>query len=425
MPESTGATIPRVPHLAPHLAALLRCLGVGGASFEQCRRTYMGTAGDLAARGKGRAVASRVGEQEAYWAPTADLLSEAMLLGLVETEQVPSARRYLGRHADRTYQLTTAGVDASELADDDSAFTTLVVDMALAKHPTFRAFVLELERSPLVLPVIDISDLDAASSRGSLDELADRAAAEINSSGAGAVTSAGQVLAAMRSWSARRFAGRTRDDPPSKKDRAVVLSEACAAVALEVRGIGGGPSDLKNLRAWGSNFRITDQSRYTSGSVGPFKVWLAADLVRPDQASAGPGAVMSIAMSIPGVGPGVDSDAIGVRRRGFACHGERIADALIEAYFRQASGTALEAPYLPIHAARAEAAFRCRVVRVLVDRVADGLVHGSIARPAVRMQLRIFREGDHPDSEPVYSRGGSPRYSMSIARLGTHEGGIT
>src|SRR6185437_92995 len=130
-------------------------LGGSGASFEQCRRTYMSTAGDLAARGKGRAVASRVGEQEAYWAPAADLLSEAMLLGFVETEQLPSARRYLGRHADRIYLLTAAGADAAALADDDSAFTTLVVDKALAKHPTFRAFVLELERFPLVLPVID------------------------------------------------------------------------------------------------------------------------------------------------------------------------------------------------------------------------------------------------------------------------------
>jgi hypothetical protein len=383
----------------------------------------MGTAGDLAARGKGRAVASRVGEHEAYWAPAADLLSEAMLLGFVETEQLPSARRYLGRHADRIYRLTAAGAEAAVLADDDSAFTTLVVDTALANHPTFRAFVLELERFPLVLPVIDISDLDVAASRGSLDELADWAAAEINSSGAGAVTTPEQVLAAMRSWAARRFAGRTSDDPPSKKDRAAALSDACAAVALEVRGIGGGPSDLKNLRAWGSNFRITDQSRYTSGSVGPFKVWLAADLIRPDQAPTESSATLSVATSAADAGPSPELDVIGVRRRGFASHGEQVADALIDAYFRQASAAALQAPYLPIHAVRAEAAFRCRVVRVLVDRVIDGLVHGSITRPAVRVQLRIFHEGDHPDSEPVYARRGSPRYTMSIARLGTHEGG--
>lgn len=419
MPDvSTGATIPRVPHLAPHLAALLRCLAGGGATFEQCRRTYMRTAAELAARGRGRAVASRVGEHEAYWAPTADLLSEAMLLDLVRQEPLPSARKYLDRHADRVYRLTAFGADAAERADNEAAFTTLVVDTALAKHPTFRAFILELERSPLVLPVIDVSDLDAASARRSLDELARRAAAEINSSGSGAVATDGQVLATMRSWSARRFTGRTKEDPPSKKERAEALSDACAAVAVELRGIGGGPSDLKNLRAWGSNFRITDQSRYTSGSVGPFKVWLAADLLGLDHALGGSLTATPIATSKPDIEDDLDAEAIRVRRRGFTTHGEKVADAVIAAYFRQASGAVLQAPYLAIHAVRAEAAFQCGVVRVLVDRVIEGLVHGAIARSAFRVQLRIFREGDHPDSEPVYSRGGSPRYSMSIARLG-------
>ena len=107
-------------------------------------------------------MASRVGQREAYWAPTADLLSEAMLLGFVEQQPVPSARQYLERHADRVYRLTPAGSAAGGLSGDASAFTTLVVDAVLAKHSTFRTFVLELDRFPLVLPVIDISDIDVA-----------------------------------------------------------------------------------------------------------------------------------------------------------------------------------------------------------------------------------------------------------------------
>jgi hypothetical protein len=132
---------------------------------------------------------------------------------------------------------------------------------------------------------------------------------------------------------------------------------------------------------------------------------------------------MTLATAIESRDAGVDVG--GLRRRGFAEHRDAVADAVIEAYFRQASGTALEAPYLPIHAVRAEAAFRCSVVRVLVDRVIDGLVRGTIPRPQVQVQLRIFRDWDDPPSEPAYTRGGSPRYSMSITHQGIAIGGTS
>jgi len=386
--------------------------------FEACRQTYMSTAASLAAAGRGRAVASRVGQAEAYWAPTSDLLAEGMLLGLVDQETLPSARQYIVRHAGRVYRLTSEGEVAAELAADDAAFTTYVVDRVLNSHPSFRAFIFALHRAPLVLPVFDVSDIESANS---VQELADRAAAEINT--AGSVLTAEQVAETIRAWSRRRFEGRVDDNPPSRKARAEVVTEACAAAALEARGIGGGPSDLKNLRAWGSNFRVTDQSRYVNGAVGPFTVWLAADLdnVRPENfVDAKPTVAMAMATLIVPEGPGA---GLAIRRRGFAAHANAIADAVIAAYFHQAEGSALQAPYLPIHQVRAEAAFRCGVVRVLVDRVIEGLVNGTIVRDGFRVELRIRSDGDHPDSEPVYSRGGSPRYSMSIARTGAEAPG--
>jgi len=304
---------------------------------------------------------------------------------------------------------------ALELCNHDAAkFTAFVVNQVLSKHATFRAFISQLAQSPLVLPVIDISDIEAAES---VEALASRAAEEINSSGAEPVTAA-RVLETMRAWTGRRFAGRTTEDPPSRKARAEVLTEACAAAALEGRGIGGGPADLKNLRAWGSNFRITDQSRYVSGSVGPFTVWLAADLELRGRNSEQRNAEEVVARMELATDAGSAGSSFSVRMRGFVAHGEAVADAIVEEYFRQADGSGLQAPYLPIHQVRAAAAFRCGVMRVLVDRVIEGLVNGSIERAGVQVQLRINSDGDHPDSEPVYSRGGSPRYSMSITREG-------
>src|SRR3712207_61133 len=122
MADGTGATIPRVPHLVPHLKALLQCLRGGGANFETCRITYMATAAALATAGRGRAVASRVSQAEAYWAPTSDLLAEGMLLGLVEQQPLPSARQYISRHAVRIYRLTEGGEAASEISTDDASF---------------------------------------------------------------------------------------------------------------------------------------------------------------------------------------------------------------------------------------------------------------------------------------------------------------
>jgi hypothetical protein len=46
---------------------------------------------------------------------------EAMRLGFVERQQVPSARRYVEAHRERRYALTRLGREAAELAQDDIA----------------------------------------------------------------------------------------------------------------------------------------------------------------------------------------------------------------------------------------------------------------------------------------------------------------
>src|SRR3954447_19053536 len=98
-------TIPRLQQILPHMRDQLSGLREG-ATFEQARQRYSATVEKLALQGAGRRTASRVGDKDSYWAPTADVLLEAIRLGFVERQQVPSARRYVEAHRDRSYALT-------------------------------------------------------------------------------------------------------------------------------------------------------------------------------------------------------------------------------------------------------------------------------------------------------------------------------
>src|SRR3954452_6733742 len=111
-------SIPRVSHLAAHLRDQLTGMREG-TTFEAARRRYEASAERLDLEGVGRRTASRVDEASAYWSPTAEVLGEAMRLGLVQREQLPSATRYVDAHRGREYRLTAAGQAAAELAGND------------------------------------------------------------------------------------------------------------------------------------------------------------------------------------------------------------------------------------------------------------------------------------------------------------------
>ena len=72
-----------------------------GSTFEGARQRYSATVEKLALQGVGRRTASRVGDRDAYWAPTAEVLMEASRLGFVEREQVQRGRLRPGRKPGR------------------------------------------------------------------------------------------------------------------------------------------------------------------------------------------------------------------------------------------------------------------------------------------------------------------------------------
>src|SRR5437016_9668251 len=113
-------TIPRLQQILPHMREQLVGLR-DGATFEAGRQRYSATVERLALQGIGRRTASRVGDKDAYGAPTAEVLLEAMRLGFVDRAQVPSARRYIEAHRDRKYTLTPLGSVAAQEAQSDIA----------------------------------------------------------------------------------------------------------------------------------------------------------------------------------------------------------------------------------------------------------------------------------------------------------------
>ncbi len=90
-------TIPRLQQLVPHKRDQLISLR-NGATFENARLRYGTTVDRLVAQGLGRRTVSRVGDKDRYWAPTREVLDEAMRLEFVERQQLPSARKYLDAH---------------------------------------------------------------------------------------------------------------------------------------------------------------------------------------------------------------------------------------------------------------------------------------------------------------------------------------
>ncbi|MBW3642844.1 MAG: hypothetical protein KY447_08030 [Actinobacteria bacterium] len=419
-------TIPRLQHLVPHLGDQLAGLAER-ATFEDCRRRYMATAERLEAEGRGRRTASRVGDRDAYWSPTQEVLDEAMRLGFVERQPLPSARRYLDEHRSRSYELTEAGRAAAELARADTvALTTLVTNKAIAAHPYLRAYLQALVAAPIVCPVIgqgEVAELRSAGARGITATLAERAAATINSGPLGPVCAPEEVAAEMKAAVQRRF-GAKPTTRPTDKALAETFNDAFAAASVGARGLRLGAIDLRVIRAWTSQWLITDQSRYVPGFDSANVIWMAADLEASSITAAGSPplalAVPTAALDGAGAEPAPEAPPadVVVRRRGLGDHGAAVAAAVVEAY-RAQSATAesnLAAPYLPIHAVRAQAAYRCGVTRALVNIVIDRLVAGDWPELGVRIHLHLAGAPQPPPSEPVYDRGGTRRYAMTLTR---------
>jgi hypothetical protein len=383
-------TIPRLQQILPHMRDQLVGLREP-TTFEKARQRYSATVDTLALQGKGRRTASRVGDKDAYWAPTADVLIEAMRLGFVERQQVPSARRYVEAHRDREYTLTALGQDMADLAQDDiAAFCDGLSAAIYGGHPYFRALLGKLEAAPIACPEVSESEVDTASreARGTqywAEYVTEKLRPQI-SANLGVDTSA--IRHTIVSTVRRRF-GTGPEAKPTGKALTQAINDAFSVAAFTAHGLPIGATDIDILKSWGSQLRVLDQSRYVPGFEGFNVIWLAADIAK--------------------------RDSVAIHRRDLQSHEFEIAKAIIDAYRRQAESadSRLSAPYIPIFKVRADAAFHCCVTRALVDLVIQRLSDGAVAEIPFRVLLHLGTTRQ-PVSEPLYRRGGNRRYELTI-----------
>jgi hypothetical protein len=389
MPE-TKDTIPRLQQILPHMRDQLAGLRDGG-TFEEARQRYSANVERLALQGAGRRTASRVGDKDAYWAPTAEVLMEAIRLGFVERQQVPSARRYVEAHRERRYALTQLGREVAVLAQDDiAAFCDRLAEALYRTHPYFRTLARKLTAAPIPCPEVTESEIDAASREGRgthywAEYVGDKLRA---SAPAGPRIEPDAVRQIIVSTVRRRF-GTDPESKPTSKALMQAMNDAFAVAAFAAHGFTIGATDIDVLKSWGSQLRILDQSRYVPGFEGFNIIWLAADIE--------------------------DGPSVSIQRRDLQGYELKVAGEVLEAYRRQAyaADTSLSAPYIPIFKVRAAAAYGCRVTRALVDLVIQRLSDSAIAGIQDRVLLHLGTTRQ-PVSEPLYRRGGSRRYEMTI-----------
>jgi hypothetical protein len=386
-------TIPRLQQILPHMRDQLTGLREG-ATFEEARQRYSANVEKLALQSVGRRTASRVGDKDAYWSPTADVLMEAIRLGFVERQQVPSARRYVEAHRDRRYVLTSLGREVATLAQDDiAAFCDRLAEALYKTHPYFRALLSKLEAAPIACPEVTESEVEAAGREGrGTQHWAEYVGAKLRALAApGSSVETASIKQIIVSTVRRRF-GTDPEAKPSGKALTQAINDAFSVAAFAARGLTIGATDIDILKSWGSQLRILDQSRYVPGFEGFNLIWLAADVQEGPSAS--------------------------INRRDLQGYELRIAKEIVDAYRRQAqtADTSLSAPYIPIFKIRAEAAYRCRVTRALVDLVIQRLSDGAIAELPNRVLLHLGTTRQ-PVSEPLYRRGGNRRYEMTIQQL--------
>ena len=387
-PTDTRDTIPRLQQLVPHMRDQLSGLR-RDATFEQARQRYGATVDRLVSQGLGRRTASRVGDKDRYWAPTREVLDEAMRLGFVERRELPSARKYVDAHRDRQHSLTALGRQAAEQAENDmAAFFDRLAVAVYSAHPYFRKFLYILETGPLAYPEITEGDVEESrrSDKGTehwVSHASERLTQHMQSARQKAEIH--EVIVAV----VRNRFGHAREKRPTNKEMAEALNDAFAEAAIRLRGLSIGATDLKILKSWGSQLRLLDQSRYVPQFKGQNVIWLAADLY--------------------------GNGNLQIQRRTSDKHERDVSEAIVAAYRSQAQAadSSLSAPYLPIYRVRAEAAFRCKVTRALVNLVIERLAAGSIPEPSVQVWLHLGTTRQ-PASEPVYRRGGNRRYEITL-----------
>ena len=254
-------TIPRLHQLVPHMGDQLVGLR-DGSTFEHARRRYAGTVYRLDSKGwdDEQPVASETRTSIGH--RRVKCWNEAMRLGFVERQQLPSSRRYVDAHRHRQYTLTQLGLQAAEEAETDmAAFCDRLAAAVYDNHPYFRALIDTLQDGPIGCPEVAEGDVEESRRRGKSTEhwveIASQRIPRQTTSGDHKARIREAIVAVVR----HRF-GQTPERLPTSKQMAEALNDAYIEAALRLCGLSIGAIDLKVMKKWGSQLMLLDESRY-------------------------------------------------------------------------------------------------------------------------------------------------------------------
>jgi hypothetical protein len=397
-PSDKTETIGRLPHLLTHVAAQLPGLSAGADTFDDLRQRYGQAMSALAARGLGRITAPRagVGSAHRYWSSTRDLIKELQILGWIEGGiPVPSTKQAVDTHRNRRYPLTTVGREVAATGADRRALADALTDAALASHPYLRGMLEALAERPMFCPEVAEGQVQRAPSRR---HWAEHAVGLWQRSDPGTSITIDELDTRLAKALRRRF-GRRRDEglKATPKEVAEAMNDAFADAALASRGLSFGATTLDQLKSWGMELRLLDQSRYVPGHIGGNLLWITCDVRR----------------DINGT--------LHARRRAFSEHGVAVGRAVVEAFMELRDHFPSEADenhrgkrnYLPIHVVRALAALRTGTSREIGDRALEAMAGGELDF-GMRVRLLAARFELPPRSEPMYQRGGTRALMLTM-----------
>jgi len=191
------------------------------------------------------------------------MLIEAMRLGFVEREQVPSARRYVETHRNRAYALTPLGREMAQLAQENIAsFCDRLADAIYEEHPFFRALVKKLRAAPIACPEVSESEVDAAGREGrGTQHWAEYVGGKLSRENSpGVHVDTAEIRRTIVSIVRQRF-GTKPETKPTSKELVKTINGAFAVCAFAAHGLSIGATDIEMLKSWGSQLRVLDQSR--------------------------------------------------------------------------------------------------------------------------------------------------------------------
>lgn len=382
-------TVPRLHRVVDHAKDQLVGIADGANTFEAARMRYGATQERLAREGRGRLTASRVPEDAKNWAPTRDVLSELIRLKALQPQKVPSARKFLDAHRANAYELTDYGGALAEAARvGQTDFIDRLTAGLIHAHPYLRRLLLALRDGPIVCPAVSESDIK----RGRREQWM------MTGWGTWAVDQIGEGITAdeisqiLREHLRRRF-GAKPPERPSDKAISEAMNDGLTVAGLRARGLELDANTIKTLLRWGTDLLLYDQSRYVPRFPNANTIWLACEVESSDDGVLSTG------------------------RRGLAGHGDAVAAALIDAYWKQApsASTLLKSPYIPIHRVRAHAACDAQTMRRLADLVLGRLVDGEFSDLGVTVAVHIGTS-QLPNSEPPFRHHGRRRLEMTVSK---------